>query len=130
MANLGTELRRLRHDRGWSLREVADKSGGVVSQGYIAQLEHGLDPRSKKPISPSPQVLKALASVYGVSYEYLMQLAGYLDPGKVDTVEEDWPEGVNFIRRASKELTPEMKRKMIRAMQQFLEDDEPNLPKE
>ena len=126
MTILGSELRRIREERGWSLREVADRTGGVVSQGYIAQLEHGIDPRSKKPISPSPQVLKALATVYGVGYEFLMQRAGYLEQGNVDSVEEEWPEGVRFIRRAAKELTPEMKRKMIRAMQQFLEDDKPD----
>ena len=126
MADLGRELHRIREDLGWSLREASERNGGVVSHAYLGQLERGNDPHTKKPISPSPSMLKALAAAYGVSYEYLMELAGYLEPGKVEAIEEEWPEGVQFLRRASQKLTPEMKRKMIRAMKQFLEDDDPD----
>ena len=35
--------------------------------------------------------------------------------------EESWPEGIQFLHQPS---TPEMKRKMIRAMQEFLKDDQ------
>ncbi len=125
MARLGQELRRMREDLGWSRREACEHAGGVISHTYLGLLEQGSDPRTNKPISPSPAVLEALATAYGVSYEYLMELAGYLKPGKSDEIEESWPEGVQFLRRASKKLDPEMKRKMIRAMQQFLEEDTP-----
>jgi len=126
VAELGRELRRLREDRGWSLREASEHTDGVVSHTYLGHLERGKDPRTNKPVAPSPPILKALATAYGVGYEYLMELAGYWEPGKVEAIEEEWPEGVQFLRRASQKLTPEMKRKMIRAMKQFLEDDDPD----
>lgn len=126
MTALGPELRRIREGLGWSVREASERTGGMVSHTYIGELERSNDPRTKKPISPSPTVLEALATAYGVSYEYLMELAGYFKPGKVDEIEESWPEAVQFLRRASKELDPEMKRKMIRAMKQFLEEDTPD----
>lgn len=64
----------LRAAKGLSLREVEDATDRAVSNAYLSQLENG------KIRKPSPQVLKSLASVYGVPYETLMEKAGYLHP--------------------------------------------------
>jgi len=105
------------------------RCGGAISQSYLNALEHGRDYRTAKPIEPFPNILRVLARVYDVEYEYFMQLAGYLEQHQdVAELEQEWPEGVAFLRRASKQLTPAMKRKMIRAMQQFLIEDEPDQP--
>ena len=69
---LNTELRRLRHLRGDSLRDVEKATG--ISNAYLSQLETG------KIDKPSPHILHKLANHYGVSYTYLMELAGYLQP--------------------------------------------------
>jgi transcriptional regulator with XRE-family HTH domain len=55
-----------------SLREVEDATRKAVSNAYLSQLETG------KIAKPSPNVLHALASVYGVSYAKLMERAGYV----------------------------------------------------
>lgn len=77
---LGVLLSDLRKAKGLSLREVEEGTGKAVSNAYLSQLENG---RIRK---PSPNVLHALAGVYAVPYETLMEKAGYLPPseGKTD----------------------------------------------
>jgi transcriptional regulator with XRE-family HTH domain len=66
----------LRKAKGLSLREVEEGAGKAVSNAYLSQLENG---RIRK---PSPNVLHALAVVYAVPYETLMEKAGYLPPSE------------------------------------------------
>lgn len=70
--SLGQYLANIRVAKRMSLREVEDACEGVVSNAYLSQLEH--DRISK----PSPNILHALAKVYGISYERLMEKAGYI----------------------------------------------------
>lgn len=69
---LGSFLAKLRTEKGLTLRQVEEATGKDVSNAYLSQLEHG---RINK---PSPNVLHSLASVYSVSYETLMEMAGYI----------------------------------------------------
>jgi transcriptional regulator with XRE-family HTH domain len=71
---LGIVLGDLRKAKGLSLREVQEATGNAVSNAYLSQLEN------QKIKKPSPNVLRSLAEVYGVSYETLMEKAGYLMP--------------------------------------------------
>lgn len=71
---IGVVLADLRKAKGLSLREVQEATGGAVSNAYLSQLER------QKIKKPSPNVLRSLASVYGVPYEALMEKAGYLLP--------------------------------------------------
>ncbi len=71
---VGTYLRSIRDAKGMSLREVEQASKDEVSNGYLSQLENGKVER------PSPHMLHQLAAVYGISYEVLMQKAGYIQP--------------------------------------------------
>ena len=73
---LGALLADLRKAKGLSLREVEEGTGKAVSNAYLSQLENG---RIRK---PSPNVLHALAGVYAVPYETLMEKAGYLPPSE------------------------------------------------
>jgi HTH-type transcriptional regulator, competence development regulator len=70
-----------------TLREVGEATGKEVSNAYLSQLETG------KITRPSPNVLHALAMVYGVPYETLMQKAGYISPAS--------PGGAGVLRSAS-----------------------------
>jgi transcriptional regulator with XRE-family HTH domain len=72
--DLGSLLADLRRAKGYTLREVEEETEKAVSNAYLSQLENG---RVKK---PSPNVLRCLAEVYTVSYELLMEKAGYLLP--------------------------------------------------
>ena len=73
-SELGVVLADLRRAKGLSLRQVEDATDHAVSNAYLSQLEKG------KIRKPSPNVLHALAGVYAVPYEALMEKAGYLLP--------------------------------------------------
>jgi transcriptional regulator with XRE-family HTH domain len=74
MPTLGSELSRLRKLKGWSLRDVEEKTKKKVSNSYLYQLE------SDNVRKPSPNVLLVLANVYEASYGDLMRLAGFVVP--------------------------------------------------
>ena len=71
MKTLGEYLREARMKVGLSLREVEEKS--KVSNAYISLIESG------KRTDPHPNILKSLATVYGLDITELMKIAGYLD---------------------------------------------------
>lgn len=71
---LGRFLASIREDRGLSQRDVEKATGKVVSNAYLSQIEND---QIKK---PSPNILYALAEVYAVSYENLMERAGFVVP--------------------------------------------------
>jgi HTH-type transcriptional regulator, competence development regulator len=71
---LSQYLSDLRAAKGLKLREVEEATGREVSNAYLSQIENG------KIKQPSPNILYSLAEVYGVSYESLMEKAGYIVP--------------------------------------------------
>jgi transcriptional regulator with XRE-family HTH domain len=79
--SLAEMIKNLRQRRGYSQRKLSLLSG--ISNTEISRIEKGI--RTK----PSPDTLKKLASHLGVTYNDLMEMAGYL------------PEG--FIRQAAPE---------------------------
>lgn len=76
---LGQYLANIRGVKKLTLREVEEATERKVSNAYLSQLETGKISR------PSPNVLHALANVYGVPYETLMEKAGYITPNQPDT---------------------------------------------
>ena len=70
--SLGSYLADLRAAKRLTLRQVEEATGKEVSNAYLSQLEHGHIGK------PSPNILHSLASVYGVPYESLMEMAGYI----------------------------------------------------
>ena len=74
MPTLGQELSRLRALRGWTLRDVEEKTKRGVSNSYLYQLEND------NVKEPSPNILYELSVVYGASYPDLMKLAGFVVP--------------------------------------------------
>ena len=80
--DLGSYLIQVRSERGYSQRDLAEKSG--VSPAEISRVESG------KRLKPSPSVLRAIADTLVISYPYLMQLAGYMDePEEAETPETE-----------------------------------------
>lgn len=71
---LGQELSRLRSLKGWTLREVEERTKKKVSNSYLYQLEND------NVKEPSPNILYELSVVYGASYADLMKLAGFVVP--------------------------------------------------
>ena len=68
---LGRYLASIRDDRGLTLRQVEEATGKEVSNAYLSQIEND------KIQKPSPNILHVLAELYAISYEQLMEMAGY-----------------------------------------------------
>ncbi|HEY3713173.1 MAG TPA: helix-turn-helix transcriptional regulator [Jatrophihabitantaceae bacterium] len=73
---LGGYLKRLRTVAALTLREVEERTGGEVKNGYLSQIENHQIGR------PSPEVLWQLSQTYGVDYNDLLGRAGHrtVDP--------------------------------------------------
>jgi len=74
--SFGAGLKTARELRNLSLREVEEATG--ISNAYLSQLENN---KIKK---PSPHFLHKLATLYGIGYELLMEMAGYVQRKKPD----------------------------------------------
>lgn len=110
--SLSAYLTAVRGSLGMTLRDVEKATDKRVSNAYLSQVEND------KIARPSPNVLHALAGVYKVSYEVLMEKAGYLPASAVA--------GGGVLRSASKssnhsrpnafatqELTPEEEQELL-----------------
>ena len=143
--DLGSYLIQVRNERGYSQRDLAEKSG--VSPAEISRLESG------KRQKPSPTMLRAIADSMVISYPYLMQLAGYMDePEEAETPETedvfrdertgrivDISSGAremvetdaawaNVAFRVSRELNERDRRKLTRLAMEYLRDEEESDP--
>lgn len=101
----GEQLKKLRESRGYSLRQLAMRSG--VSFGQISKIENGTRG------VPKPDTIEKLAKGLGVDYDYLMELAGYIP----DDEEKETYELTQFLRKANvmfhgKPLTKEDKQRV------------------
>ena len=81
---LGEILARARKERGWSLRELADKvegESGNVSPQYLNDLEHNRR-------TPSESVIASLAHALKLDEVFLFHLAGRLHPDLANVTDE------------------------------------------
>lgn len=69
---LGKYLESIRTARGLTQRQVEAATNKAVSNAYLSQIEND------KIQKPSPNILHVLAELYGVDYEKLMEMAGYI----------------------------------------------------
>jgi transcriptional regulator with XRE-family HTH domain len=75
----GAYLKSVRIGLQMSLRDVEQATDKNVSNAYLSQLETG------KIAKPSPHILHSLAAIYQISYERLMERAGYISPTSSST---------------------------------------------
>lgn len=111
--SIGENIKKLRTERGFTQKELAEKCN--LSRSYLADLE-------RNRYNPSLESLKIIANNLGVSVSVLLGENKVNDTS--DELEEDFPEGVYVLRRASKELSPEAKKQMIKIMKTFLEEED------
>ncbi|MHA7776047.1 helix-turn-helix domain-containing protein [Roseibium sp. M-1] len=74
--SLGQYLASTRQDRKLTLQDVEEATGKEVSNAYLSQMENDKIKR------PSPNILLVLSTVYDISYEQLMEMAGYSTSSK------------------------------------------------
>ena len=73
----GEYIKEIRTNKSLTLRETAKRT--KVSHPYLSQLERG---ENKK---PSPEIIKKLAEGLNVNYAHLMNKAGYLICGGIES---------------------------------------------
>ena len=105
---VGRRFRAVREAAGFTQAAAATALG--LDPSVLSRYEHGV-------WFPRVGMLRKIAALYGVSVDSLI---GNDDQTKED---EPWPEGVQFIRRASKDLTPEAREAIMRAMEAILNMD-------
>jgi HTH-type transcriptional regulator, competence development regulator len=103
MATLGEELARLRKLKGWTLRDVEEKTKKKVSNSYLYQLERDVVKE------PSPNILFVLSKVYGVSYAALLRLAGFVVP----STKQSGPVNQTSVAFSSLDLTEDEEERVL-----------------
>ena len=103
--DVGRRLQAARRAVGLSQPEACAQLG--VDQTVLSRWENGV-------WFPRAVFLRKLADLYGVSVDSLLGR-------EASSADKDWPEGAQFLHRAGKELTPEAKAAMIRAMEAFMD---------
>src|SRR5699024_8912061 len=88
-----------------------------VSQSTVAMWETGRR-------DPSTDDILKISKLFSVSSDYLLGSTNILnnDHSKTSEFLEDFPEGVDVLRRSTQELSPEAREVMIKHMNQFIDD--------
>ncbi len=73
--HLGILIKEYRDEYGLSMDDFADKSG--LSKAYISMLEKNENSRSKKPIIPSLETIKAVSDAIGLDFNRIIEI---IDP--------------------------------------------------
>jgi transcriptional regulator with XRE-family HTH domain len=117
----GAFLKRLRDDAGKSLREAATEIG--ISDSYLYQMERG------ERGAPKLEVMRNMASAYGVSLDSIMAKAKLTEPEEIDLYHDQLERAFEYVRKDkrfkfgthmnSQELTPEAKRFIVEMYQKF-----------
>jgi len=90
----GKMLRRLRNDRGWTLRDLEKKAG--VKYAYLSQVEAGL-------AKPSEELARKLARIFGEDPEEFIFRARDI-PKVIDELKKKYPKTApSFFRKAAEE---------------------------
>lgn len=113
----GEYLRKLREDRGLTLRQVEETA--KVSNAYLSQVERG-----ERNI-PNFNVLKRLAEAYGVEVSDLTKAAEEEAKGsKVDTKIE--APDAKFVSRGYEKLSDESKQALKKFLQHLVQEEGKN----
>jgi len=75
-------LKNIRTSKGLSLRAVEKITENKISNAYLSQLENG------QIKNPSASILFALSQAYEISYESLMEKAGYISSNNRSDLEK------------------------------------------
>lgn len=105
---LGQYLASIRTDRKMTLREVEEATNKQVSNAYLSQIEND------KIQKPSPNILNALAELYAISFEQLMDMAGYFTS---PTKRADTERHGRIATFAEHNLTPEEEAELFQFLQ-------------
>ncbi len=69
---LGEIIKKYRTEHDMSMRDFEALSG--ISRGYLSMLEKNENPRSKKPITPSIDMIKQVANAIGLTFDQVFDM--------------------------------------------------------
>ncbi|MFT9495818.1 helix-turn-helix domain-containing protein [Anaerosolibacter sp.] len=117
MATFSERLRELRQKHDITLDKMADDTG--ITKATLSRYENGHR-------EPKLDIINTIADYFNVPVDYLLGNTNQINPHKttVDLLEEEFPEGVQVLRRATKKLNPKARRKMIKLMEAFLNEED------
>lgn len=121
LEDLADFVRRARNEKGLSLRDVENKSGGAISKGYVGQIEN----RSVLGQSVTPQKLRALARGLGVSEDEVFAKAR----GKSLSAPEAFDSEVYVMFRGFDELSDEDKADLLGTVRMLAAEVQRRRPK-
>jgi len=114
---LGQYLASIRVDRRMTLRQAEQATNKEVSNAYLSQIEND------KIRQPSPNVLHAIAEIYGIDYGKLMEMAGHITPFKNRSRGQRHGRVATFAEHI---LTPEEEAALIEYLQFIRRKKRPN----
>lgn len=115
MSTLGERLRQLRKEKNINREDIANLLGVTVRS--VTNYESGqrnLDPNQ----------LIALADYFDVSMDYLTGRSNDPKPPQTTTIDDDWPEIANILRRNGKKLTTEDRKRIAKIIKAAVEDED------
>lgn len=113
--SVGKNVRKIRKEKGLSILDLKNLTG--LSKSTISDLENDKS-------SPTIETLQKIAKALNVDIKEFFKNESEKQSNTEDDLEDVFPEGVYVLRRASKELSPEAKKQMIKIMKAFLEEDD------
>lgn len=114
---LGQYLASIRADRQMTLRQVEEATKKEVSNAYLSQIEND---RIQK---PSPNILHALAELYGIDTLKLMEMAGYITSSVTRGADERHGRVATFSEH---NLTPDEEQALVEYLQFIRSRKRPN----
>ncbi|ABO51295.1 transcriptional regulator, XRE family [Desulforamulus reducens MI-1] len=113
MSTIGERLRQLRKEKNINREDVANLLGVTVRS--VTNYESGQR-------NLDPDQLIALADYYDVSMDYLTGRSDNPKPPQTTTIDDEWPEVANVLRRNGKKLTTEDKKRIATIIKAAVED--------
>lgn len=110
---LGELVKKYRTEHELSLRDFSRLSG--ISNGYISMLEKNEHPKTKKPIVPSIEKMKCIASAMNMSLDSLLDV---IDGDQEVSIK---PEPVSLIKADESELLAKYRHMNGKGKQRLLE---------
>lgn len=103
---LGELISTYRKEHGLSQRKFAERCGNKITHGYISMLEKNKNPNNGKPLSPSMDVYRAVATGIGMQLDDMLAM---LDDDQLVSfnVPDPKQEKINEIMELASQLPPD-----------------------
>lgn len=108
--NIGTKVRTLRKEKGYTLKEVSGLTGLSIS--FISEIE-------REERNPSLSNLEKIAYALGSTSDVILSGVSF-NPNEI---EEQFPNVMKVLRRDGKKITPERERFIAKIIQSAIEEE-------